>query len=380
MQLNAKQVMGFIAFCSLEVNGTFLPTGIVSSHLRSKGSISYFKELVQSDGMYFTMLWSAMELGDKRHTPIYGSSCLPRHVGHNRSHSAGSVNTPAGFTAKSKKNLFKNGYHPTKCNESECDRLILHCSLVEKKLLDLCKDATHCVLRRSAKESGNMESDIGSLKGFLGEVQKIAGKGCSHIYSMDFFQLAGYLGFIPIKLLSTSSIRSYSAGGYKLIKSLYPGISIGDAQEYFEDSVERIQNLFGPSMTYPYAENLVCELHRDRNGESKNIKKDVTYFLPHRRNQFNGLQNFFRLAIKSGTQMDLEFLGVPPNTKSVTPGCTKLMCWKNGLTCSSGLMSWLHEELKENGNECTHQTSIKFDSVLIINDKIKQFYAHISSD
>jgi len=276
MQLNARQVIGLIAFCSIESNGTVLPAGIISRHLKSSRSRRFFKSRINDDGMYFTLINDAISLAKKRQTSVYGSSVIPRHTGHNRSYSSSGRIPVAGCPS------FLNGFDPETCSENDKRIMRKHCATIERLLVHLCRETNRKIVfpdESSPEDESKKVTPYDSLAEFLKEVQKIAGKGCSDIFSLNFVQLAGYLGFIPIKMLGVSTINNKTAGGYKFINMLYPNIDTETAQEYFKKSTQIIQKLFGSSMTFAFAENLLCELYRDRNGS--NHKKDVTSFFPH---------------------------------------------------------------------------------------------------
>jgi hypothetical protein len=377
MQLNAKQVMGFIAFCSIEANGTVLPAGIVSRHLKSEKSRRFFKNRITENGMYFTLISDAISLAKKRYTSVYGSSVIPRHTGHNRSYDPSCVSPAAGCQA------FLSGFDPDTCSKNDMKLMKKHCASVEYKLVHLCRETTREVVFGNKKKSPEDKkiSPKDTMKTFLASVKEIAGKGCSDIFSLNFVQVAGYFGFIPIKMLAVSTIQNTTAGGYKFIEMLYPKIGTKLAQEFFEESTLIIQRIFGPSMTFAYAENLLCELFRDRNGS--NTKKDVTFFFNHRNNSWRGLQNFFRLKIESCNKMDLEMLPVPAtndqsgssSTKTVPPGCIKLMTWKDGLTAGCGSMKWNHDtKITKERNQKYRQKLITYDSKLEIHEDISRFY------
>ena len=369
MQLNARQVIGLIAFCSMESNGTVLPAGIISRHLKSSRSRRFFKDRIKDDGMYFTLINDAISLAKKRQTSVYGSSVIPRHTGHNRSYS------PSGRIPVAGCQSFLNGFDPQTCSENDKNVMRTHCFTIEKLLVHLCRETNRKILfpdESSADDESNKATPYDFLAEFLKTVQEIAGKGCSDIFSLNFVQLAGYLGFIPIKMLGVSTINNKTAGGYKFIKMLYPNInSTETAQEYFKNSTKIIQKLFGSSMTFAFAENLLCELYRDRNGS--NHKKDVTFFFPHRRNNWKGLQNFFRLKMGTCNKMELEFLAVPSdNDRMVPPGCVKLMTWKDGLTAGSGMMRWDHHGPTK--KKKYKQELINYNSKLRVHEDIRQFY------
>ena len=365
--LNAREVMGYVAFCALETNGTTLPVGIVSSYLKTRNGCKCFREGISRNGMYYTLLCKSIELAQARETLVNGSSMNPRHVGHNRSYLKDCTNPIAGFPSPF------SGYDPKSSTEYDEQCMKSHCARIEKELITLCARITTAALKK--KESGPDELlGVGKkkrelLEEFLDDVKIIAGKGCSGIYCLNFLQLAGYFGFLPTKLLASSTINTQTSGGYKFILSLYPGITPKDAQKYFKESIAVIQKIFGSSFTFAIAENMLCELYRDRNGTNR--KKDVTFFFNHRSNQWGGLQNFFRIKENSGLNMNLEMLGVP-RSKNCRGGCMQIMSWANGIASGQGSMKWTHIPSSKN----VHDT-ISFKSELRISKEIASFYTII---
>ncbi len=359
-RLNAREVIGYVAFCSFETNGTTLPVGILTGYLCTGKRRRAFKDSIISDGMYYTLLCNSIRRAKARHTTVYGSSVNPRHVGHNRSYCVNSTNPVAGDSQ------FSSGFDPDSSSDELKQKIKARCAQIEKRLIDLCARTTRTVLNTNksatsgTEENGKKEKN--HLKEFLAQIQVIAGKGCSGMYCLNFMQLAGYFGFVPIKILSTSTVETKVSGGFKFIEMLYPGISPGTAQKYFIESTLKLQKLFGSAMTFAFSENLLCELYRDRNGS--NPKKDVTFFFDHRSNEWNGLQNFFRLKIDSSFKMDLEMLGVP-NTKTVEDGHIKLLSWIKGLTSNDGMMNWIHR----------NDGIINYKSELVATDEVAKFYS-----
>ena len=374
--LNAREVMGFIAFCALETNGTSLPVGILCSFLKSKKGCRALNKFISNNGMYYTLLSQSVRLSKSRHTSIYGSSVNPRHVGHNRSYNEDGRNPIAGVPENF------GGYDPTSKQPNEDKAMKAHCARIEKDLINLCANTTNSFLNKNQESEGTTANeDAGkdkkkkndSLNVFLDEIKKIAGKGCSAMYSLNFVQLAGYFGFVPIKILATSTVENKGSGGYKFIELLYGGLSLTDAQRYFKESVEMIQGIFGKSsFTFAIAENMLCELYRDREG--KNKKKDVTFFFDHRNNKWGGLQNFFRLKVNSGMSMNLEMLGISVSNKTREKGCIKLMSWINGLTAQKCLMKWIHSSTDDK-----IQSTIGYKSELFLSPSISRYYTMLHS-
>lgn len=364
--------MGYIAFCALETNGTTLPVGIISGFLKTKKGCRFFHKSICKDGMYFTLLCRSIIIAKSRQTSVHGSSVNPRHVGHNRSYYKNSTNLVAGIPEHF------GGYDPTISNDDEDQFMKSHCAQIEKKMISLCARTTASSLKKKEDTEVTEQQDVDQgrkkkdlLNEFLDEVKDIAGKGCSGMYSLNFLQLAGYFGFVPIKILATSTVENKVSGGYKYIESLYPGISPKKAQQFFTESVQIIQDIFGKSFTFAFAENMLCELYRDRNGT--NPKKDVTFFFDHRSNQWSGLQNFFRLKVNSGLSMNLEMLGVP-QSKNAREGSIKLMSWTNGLTSQKGPMKWMHLS-----SDNSIQSTIGYKSELSVSKEICTYYTMVHS-
>ena len=326
--------------------------------------------------MYYTLLCGSIRLSKSRHTSTYGSSVNPRHVGHNRSYYENGRNPIAGVSENF------GGYDPTRNRPDEDQAMKAHCARIEKDLISLCANTTNSFLNKNQEsEVSTVNQDVGKdkkkkndfLNEFIDEIKKIAGKGCSGMYSLNFIQLAGYFGFVPIKILATSTVENKGSGGYKYIELLYPGISPSEAQRYFKESIEKIQEIFGKSsFTFAMAENMLCELYRDRHGT--NNKKDVTFFFDHRNNKWGGLQNFFRLKVNSGMSMNLEMLGISVSNKTRDKGSIKLMSWVNGLTSQKCLMKWIHPSSDDN-----IQSTISYISELFLSPDISPYYTMVHS-
>ena len=112
------------------------------------------------------------------------------------------------------------------------------------------------------------------MTSFLEKIQKMAGKGCGHVFSLNFVQLSACLGFL---------LADKGSGGYKLIEELYKnsGIEITPkkAQELFESKVKHLRTIFAHNVSYPYVENMLCELWRKFGGKTAIIPP----YVPHQK-------------------------------------------------------------------------------------------------
>ena len=377
--LSATDVMGYVLFCSLECNGTVLPVGIISRRMRTSSTRLLFKTMIESDGMYYTLLRDSIEQSADRRSNIYGSSKGPRHMGHNRSFfdkpdSKGCPN-PAGIPFFSAVPCYADTRENTSNHEwkyaDEAQRrasfksLRIHCKKLEKSFLELCKESFGDLSepkKAPKKKKSNSKKNIPEtncstaatrMSKFLKRIASMAGSGCGHIFSLNFIQLSACFGFLPTHLMTYSSVANVKSGGYKLIMLLYKdsGIKINPdkAQSLFESVVHHLRRIFTHNVSYNYVENMLCELWRGRPGKTVS-KKDYFFFLPHRSNIMGGLQNFFRFQYESGSSMLLEILPIPRKVKGKTVPVVKdkvqLMQWeKKHLTQTGGVISWVENSV-----------------------------------
>ena len=189
--------------------------------------------------------------------------------------------------------------------------------------------------------------------------------GCGHIFSLNFVQLAACLGFLPTHLMQYSSVADKASGGYKLIVELYKnsGIMITPkkAQELFESTVKHLRTIFSHNVSYPYVENMLCELWREYGGKTVS-QKDYFFFLPHRENCLEGLQNLFRFNYESASSMTLEMLPVTLENSSLCAASKiDLMQWeKKKIIGSSGVITWVNN--RSNGHIVSTESTLRLDT------------------
>ena len=117
------------------------------------------------------------------------------------------------------------------------------------------------------------------MSAFLLAVQKLSGNGCGHIFSLNFVQLTSCFGFLLTNLMTYSSVENVKSGGYKLIKKLYEGSGIminpSKVQSLFESIVNHLRKIFTHNVSYPYVENMLCELWLEYGG--KTVSKRIFF-------------------------------------------------------------------------------------------------------
>ena len=111
--------------------------------------------------------------------------------------------------------------------------------------------------------------------------------------------------------MNFSLVASSASGGYKLIDRIYKNSSVTitpkSGQVLFEGTVSHLRNVFGHAISYPFVENMLCELWRDLSPKRVAVR-DYYYFHSHRENCFQGLQNLVRFKYESGRTMSLQLL------------------------------------------------------------------------
>ena len=374
--LSAKDVMGYIIFCSLECNGTVLPVGLISTRMKDSQSRATFKDLIEADGMYYTLLRDSIELAADRRTNAYGCSGGNRHQGHNRTFfdkpgKARPCPNPAGIPAFNVMLSYADDndgtsnhqwdYANPKSKKKSYKSLKVHCKHLEASFLMLCREGWTSLSPKKATKKNAKKKECNKTKSppaaeemsaFLSAVQKLGGNGCGHIFSLNFVQLSSCFGFLPTNLMTYSSVQNLNSGGYQLIKQLYEGSGIAinplKAQSLFESTIKHLRKIFTHNVSYPYVENMLCELWREYGGKTV-TKRDYFFFLPHRENARNGLQNFLRFQYESGSTMSLEML--PISNKSmdteshgpdpITGERVQLMKWeKKSIKSNDGVITW----------------------------------------
>ena len=374
--LSAEDVMGYIIFCSLECNGTVLPVGLITTRMKDSKSRATFKKLIECDGMYYTLLRDSIELAADRRTNAYGCSGGNRHQGHNRTFfdkpgKSRPCPNPAGIPVFNVMPSYANDNDGTSnhrwdyadpiAKKKSYKSLKVHCKRLEASFLMLCKEGWTSLSpkksptkKRKRKDSTTAKSTPASeeMTAFLSAVQKLGGNGCGHIFSLNFIQLSSCFGFLPTNLMTYSSVQNVNSGGYQLIKQLYEGSGIEinplKAQSLFESTIKHLRKIFTHNVSYPYVENMLCELWREYGGKTV-TKRDYFFFLPHRENAMNGLQNFSRFQYESGSTMSLEMLPISMpsmDTASalknpVTQEKVQLIKWeKKRMNSKDGVVTW----------------------------------------
>ena len=248
MDLDAIMVMGYIAFCSLEVNGTFLSCGIVNKCLATTESILEFKQSVSTHGMYNTLVRHAMAIAKLKGLHVYTASEKGRHLGNNR----GCPGIPIVGKIVVPESIIRGTKEEKAFHKKVFEALDGECALIEKELLGACKELCKCVQDlapkpklRNSVPSG--EDELSKLaKTFLKKIELISGKGVGPGFSLNFLQVASMFGFIPQNMMTWSTIQHNASGGYKFVKELYKAegsMTTSKANEYFCESVDIIQQI-----------------------------------------------------------------------------------------------------------------------------------------
>ena len=390
--LSAEDVMGYIIFCSLECNGTVLPVGLITTRMKDSKSRATFKQLIESDGMYYTLLRDSIELAADRRTNTYGCSAGNRHQSHNRTFfdkpgKSRACSNPAGIPVFNVTPSYANDndgtsnhqwdYADSLSKKKDFKALRVYCKHLEASFLVLCKEGSTSLSAKKAPTKKSKKKITTKAKStpaaeemsaFLLAVQKLGGNGCGHIFSLNFVQLSSCFGFLPTNLMTYSSVQNVNSGGYQLIKQLYEGSGIEinplKAQSLFESTIKHLRKIFTHNVSYPYVENMLCELWREYGGKTV-IKKDYFFFLPHRKNAMNGMQNFARFQYESGSTMCLEMMPISMESidteNPITQAKVQLIKWeKKRMNSKDGVITWVQP------SDCNgvHETAIfKVDDV-----------------
>ena len=303
MDLDGRMVMGFVLYCSHENNlGLGLGLGRIFSHLKTADKRIHFKKSVEERGMYATLVRKNIDLMVRNKESQYSASEHPKH---NSNYRGGTDIPILGDSSLGSISL-------TDSTQNVCilDRMDIVCQKREKEFVALCNEfhGERKVSGGKRKRGSAKNEENDWAKSFLKRVQELGGKGIGHMFSLNFVQFASVFGFIPVKLATWSSIENPGSGGYKFIQHLYGGNLDGvTVQSYFEKCVETCQGLYGPSVTKPIIENVLCKLWRSL-GEKTNTKVDCYYGYSHRKCKENpsGAQCLFRLKMNKTFSMSLE--------------------------------------------------------------------------
>ena len=406
-QLTAKEVMGFILFCALETNGTVLPVGIISERLKSPEKRALFKLHIETVGMYYTLLRYAVKGAIHRRTNNYGASTGSRHVHHNRtfffkdgtavkcSNIAGAP-TDCTIDVIYEDNEYNTSNHAFRFapkSEGNMYDLFMHCEKVEELAVDLCKKSRNGLFskkkqkkkkKKRKKDATNFVDDELSpeaieMENLLEAVKEMAGPGVGHIFALNFVQLASCFGFLPPSIMNFSSVASTASGGYKLIQQLYEKsrsvkITPNTAQVLFEGTVSHLRNIFGFSISYPFIENMLCEIWRDRSLKKVAVR-DYYYFHSHRDNCFHSLQNLSRFKYETGRTMSMELLpllqskSMAEDKDDYVGNTMTLFQWNGGTLSASGEESEITWKTRGglNGDP-------KIDSVMVVSKSLAGYF------
>ena len=302
MELTGKMVMGYVLYCSHENNGTFLPVGRIHMALRSPKKREKFRKSVLEHGMYSTLVARNLRLMLLNGKGQYSASGHPRHIANNR----GGNKIP----------VLGDASLPTPRNEKEynivLEKLPSVCSKREQDFIDICHKYQEFNKPGTKRKRGGKQQVRSPLdehaNNFLESVKELGGKGVGHMFALNFVQLASVFGFIPTQIMTWSSIENPKSGGYQFIQHLYGNtLSTATVQEYFNKCVQTCQGIYGPRVTRPIVENLLCELWRVVDGK-RNTKVDCFYGYDFRKTKENpsGAQSLFRMEIESPSCMGLE--------------------------------------------------------------------------
>jgi hypothetical protein len=196
--MTTYHMMGYICFAALETNGTFLLSGIIDDAMCCVDPRqSTFVKEVQRYGMYAALLFAGHRKNKSTGIGnIYGSSKYPRHQHHNRGSSTFPIagNDSLSFEDK--------------------DGISLHCSKVVKKLISLCSWINkQCYDIRMKKAKRGVKFETIATE-FFEEVKNIAGKGVGHIFALNFCQVASLFGFMPMEMVTWSTVHSEKPRGF----------------------------------------------------------------------------------------------------------------------------------------------------------------------
>ena len=302
MVLTGSMVMGYILYCSHENNGTFLPVGRIHKALRGPTQCEKFKTSVLEHGMYSTLVAKNLRLMLKNGKGQYSASVHPRHIANNR----GGNKIP----------VLGDASLPTPRDLKECEILLEKlpsvCAKREQDFVDLCRTYKELNTPGKKRKRGGKQQVRSPLdehaNSFLDRVKDLGGSGVGHMFALNFVQLASAFGFISTPIITWSSIENTKSGGYQFIQHLYGNtLSMATVQEYFNKCVQTCQGIYGPRVTKPIVENLLCELWRVVDGK-KNKKVDCFYGYNFRKTEENpsGAQSLFRMEIESPSCMGLE--------------------------------------------------------------------------
>ena len=347
MDLDAIMVMGYIAFCSLEVNGTFLSCGIVDKCLATTESINEFKRSVTRHGMYNTLVRHAMAIAKLKGLQVYTASEKGRHLGNNR----GCAGIPIVGKISVPDSIRQGTQEEKVFHKKVFEALDGECALIEKELIGACKDLckrVHDLVPKPKERNSvpsNGDDDLSLLaKTFLKQVELISGKGVGPTFALNFLQVASMFGFIPQRMMTWSTIQHKASGGYKFVKELYKAegsMTTSKANEYFCESIDIIQQIYGNCVTPYLIENLLCELWRKR-GEKVTAKRDCFFGYKFRESSLNpsGCQNLYRVVRCTPNTVHLEMC-TPQKllNKKLKKKVTVMEVGKSGVTANS-LIGW----------------------------------------
>jgi hypothetical protein len=347
--MTSLNLMGFVCFAGLETNGTFLLSGIIDDALMCHNpKYSTFANEVNRYGIYAALIFGGCRKNKDTGTgTCYGSSKLPRHQYHNRG-------TKAAPIAGNESLAYNDGDQAAK------DAISEHCNKVTKAMVSLCDQ-----LRR---ECYNIRMRAGSqtkieplLKKFFEDVQRIAGKGVGHIYALNFCQVAALFGFLPMEMVTWAAVDSKSSGAYNAINLFYqknmiadsnsPDLREDEAQKHFDEAVSWISGKVSYNFTPALAENILCELQREKCEETdspdykESPKKDVLYMYKHRNSVLHPL---YRWKTDVRGRVTLQVLAV--SLSGNIEGQYDVMVMKRDsiplvIEKDSGLTSWTEENV-----------------------------------
>jgi len=183
-------------------------------------NIPDFRTQVDELGLYPTLACECIRIAKSRHVKVPGSSTVPRFQSHNKTQL---------LTDDEWKNKMETMI--SSCNQLR-DELALNVLRPKPSL-------AHTTKKKSKKKARADQNKVVKRKphdticaDFLKQIQK-EGFGIGRVFSVAFFQLSSLFGFIPVSLVSWSSIGSTHSGGYKFLKFLDPDVTPGLAQTYF---------------------------------------------------------------------------------------------------------------------------------------------------
>ena len=343
MSLNAKMVIGYVAFCSLEVNGTFLSCGIIDKCLATEESRKIFERSVEKGGMYSTLVHKAIEIARIKGIQVYTASEKNRHLGNNRGCNGIPIIGQSCFQMP--EDVEKGSQEETEFLMTVFRTLDAECSSIEDELLKHCNSFREIVADWEELGGTKDRVEFSHLaRAFLKEIEEIGGKGTGPNSALNFLQVASMFGFLPQRVMTWSTVGHSASGGYKYIKDMYkddPAMNTTKADLYFNESIGILRDLYGDVISAYFIENLLCELWRKRDGKVT-PKRDCFFGYEYRKSSANpwGAQNLYRIVRTSATKVTLEMCSPKRLVNNKTKKKLVVMEITNQGYATNSLINW----------------------------------------